>query len=432
MENFYWHKLDNSAKIYPLSLNNKTQNLFRFAVELNEDVNPDVLASALTSTIKRYPSLNVSLRQGIFWHYLEQLNGKPSIYEDSDVLLKEISTINTCGYNFRVCYYKNRLSCDFFHALCDGNGASEFLKTLLYEYFILCGYSIDPQEKLKLANSPFLKEEIDDSFMRYAQNLRLSQVHGVGELKGVPAFTLGDFRFDYAGSGVISGLMDSKELLDIAHKHNATITAYLSAALAYSIYKTKRLQPSGNNPIVLFIPINLRKLFPSKTLLNFSLFSRCRIDINGELSFEDILERTKEALKRDTEKEILQNRINVTSKLQKTFVFRALPLPFKKLIFRISSLFFGKNKKTMTFTNVGVLDLPEDMKPYIKNISVVASTSKTAPSTVAVCSSLGTTSITFTRKIVDTEIEKFFFRFLATEGLNLTLESNYWEEQNVL
>lgn len=432
MENFYWHKLDNTAKIYPLSLNNKTQNLFRFAVELTEDVNPDILASALTSTIKRYPSLNVSLRQGIFWHYLEQLNGKPSIYEDSDILLREISTINTCGYNFRVSYYKNRLSADFFHALCDGSGACEFMKTLLFEYFTLCGHTIDPQEKLKLAKSPFLKEEIDDSFMRYAQNIRVSQVRGVGDLKGVPAFTLGDFRFDYTGSGVIIGSLESAKLLTVAHKYDATITAYLSAVLAYSIFKTKRLQPTGNNPIVLFIPINLRKVFPSKTLLNFSLFSRCRIDINGELTFENILDRTKEALKRDTDKEILQNRINVTSKLQKTFVFRVLPLPIKKLIFRISSLFFGKNKKTMTFTNVGVLDLPDDMKPYIKDISVVASTSKTAPSTVAVCSSLGTTTITFARKIVDTEIEKFFFRFLAKEGLDLTLKSNFWEEDDVL
>ncbi|MEG1790781.1 MAG: hypothetical protein RR033_05535 [Clostridia bacterium] len=427
MENFSWHRLDNSAKIYPLALNKNTQNLFRISADMTDTVNPEVLSAALTSTIKRYPSFNVSLKKGLFWHYLEQLNGKPDIYEDSDIIIKEISSIGTCGYSFRVSYYEKRISIDCFHALCDGNGCFEFVKTLLFEYLSLLGFDIDPQERIKLANSPVLKEEIDDSFLRYAQNTKLLQLKGVGELRGTSAFTLNDFRFEYAGSGVIQGTFSSSELLKLSHENNATVTAYLGAVLAYSIYKTKRLQPLGNFPIVLFIPINLRKLFPSKTLLNFSLFSRCKIDINGELAFSDILERTKEALARDTNKDILQNKINVTAKTQKIFIFRVLPLFIKQGIFKVSQLFFGKNKKTLTFTNMGVLSLPDGMKCHINHFSVVASTSKTAPSTVSVCTALDKTTITFTRKIIDTEIEKFFFRYLSNEGLDITLTSNYWE-----
>jgi hypothetical protein len=128
MENVTWHRIDNSAKIYPLSLSSNTQNLFRISVYLNEPVDPDALQSALLATIKRYPTIDVSLKNGLFWHYFENLNGKPQICEDSDLLLRDISTISTCGYNFRVSYYNNKIAVDFFHALCDGMGGAEFFK----------------------------------------------------------------------------------------------------------------------------------------------------------------------------------------------------------------------------------------------------------------------------------------------------------------
>lgn len=427
MQNKKWHKLDNSAKIYPLLLNKKHQNLFRIAVEMNDVIDPAILTSAVYNIMPRFPSFNVSLKRGLFWHYLERLNGKPHIYEDSDLLLENISTINTFGFNFRVSYYNNRFAVDFFHALCDGNGGMEFVKTLLYEYLILMGYKIDAEEKVILPNSTIVKEEADDSFLSYAQKVKLNEIKGVKEMRGENSFLIDGYMFEYAGSGLIQGELNTNELLSLARKNNSTITAYLSAVLIYSIYKTKRLQPNGNNPIVLFIPINLRKHFPSKTLLNFSLFSRCKVDINGDLTFEEILNRTKESLIRDTDKEGLQQKINTTVKTEKLFLFRILPLPIKYAIFKVSQLFFGKNKKTLTFSNVGQIELPSDMEKYVEKITVAATTSKASPYAVTLCSSFNKTTISFTRKIIDTEIEKFFFRFLASQNLKVSVSSNYWE-----
>lgn len=427
MENQKWHRLDNSAKIYPMLLNKKHQNLFRITAEMKEAVDPAILSSALANIMPRFPSFNVGLKRGFFWHYLEQLNGKPSVYEDSDLLIKNISSINTCGYNFRVSYYDKRIAVDFFHALCDGSGGMEFVKTLIYEYITILNHTIDTEEKIILPNSAVLKEEIDDSFLRYAQKVKLSEIKGVKELRGENAFMIDGFLFEYSGCGIIQGEIDTEALLKLARSNNATITAYLGAVLIYSIYKTKHVQPKGNCPIVLFIPINLRKIFPSKTLLNFSLFSRCKIDINGELTFEEILNRTKEALIRDTDKTILQDKINTTVKTEKLFIFRILPLPIKYAIFKFSQLFFGKNKKTLTFSNMGVVNLPKDMKKYVEKFTVAATTSKTAPYAVTLCSSFDCTTVSFTRKIIDTEIEKFFFRFLAEQQLEITVSSNYWE-----
>lgn len=123
-----WHRLDNSGKIYPFNLKSNIQNLFRISAIMRDDVDPAVLQTALQNSIKRYPYFNVCLRRGIFWHYLEELDGKPEVVPDSDYLIKDIDSIETYGYNFRVSYFNNKISIDCFHALCDGNGCMEFSK----------------------------------------------------------------------------------------------------------------------------------------------------------------------------------------------------------------------------------------------------------------------------------------------------------------
>lgn len=423
-----WHKLDNSGKIYPFNLKSNIQNLFRISAIMREEVKPEILTTALQNAVVRYPFFNVCLRRGIFWHYLEELNGKPEVYPDSDLIIKDIDTIQTYGFNFRVSYYKNKISIDCFHALCDGNGCMEFFKTILYEYLRLCGHDMDVKEMINLPHSPVLAGEVEDGFLKYAQKVKIKDLQGIDELRGKKAFTLySDYRFDYKGSGVIEGVVDTDKLLSLARGMGATVTAYIGGALIYSIYKAKITKPDGNLPIVLFVPINLRKPFPSKTLLNFSLFSRVGVDINGGPTFEEIVKKVGDSIKKDTDKNSLQNKVNVTAKTEKLWIFRIMPLPIKQFIYKVSGLFFGNSKKTMTFSNMGVIKLPDEMKEYIDEISIMASTAKTSPAAMTTVTALGKTTLTFARKIVDTEIEKYFFRLLAEQGLDVTVRSNYWE-----
>lgn len=428
MENKSWHRLDNSGKIYPFNLKNNIQNLFRISAVMKEDVNPDVLTDALQSAIRRYPFFNVCLRRGVFWHYLEELDGRPEVTADSDLLIKDIDTIRTYGFNFRVSYYGRKISIDCFHALCDGNGCMEFFKTILFEYLRLSGHTIDGQERVLLPNSPVLAEESEDGFLKYAKKVKLKDLKGVDELRGKKAFNFTDFRFDYKGTGVVQGTVDTAKLLELSRKHNSTVTAFVGGALIYAICKAKISKPDGNLPVVLFIPINLRKQFPSRTLLNFSLFSRVSVDVNGNPPLSQIVERVAESIKKDTRKQVLQDKINVTAKTEKLWIFRIMPLPVKQFIYRLSGFFFGNGKKTMTFSNMGVIALPDPMKDYIDEISIMASTSSRASSAaMTTVSALGKTTMTFARKIVDTEVEKEFFRLLADEGLDVTVKSNYWE-----
>ena len=417
-----WHKLDNSAKIYPLLASKSSQNLFRLTAEMKNSVNPEFLQKALHKIMPRFSMYNVSLRRGLFWHFFEELDGKPYVVEDGDVQIKPINDLQTGGFNFRVSYFKNKISVDFFHAICDGGGGLEFLKTLVYQYIIETGGNIDAEEKIILPSSPIRLEEEEDSFIKYADNIRVKDIKNIGELKGSEAYKIPGYQFDYPGMGIIQGITDADKLLALARENGVTVTAYIGALVLYSIYKTKIKGSLPKESLQLFVPINLRKIFHSNTLLNFTMFSRIGFKIEKEdLNFEDFLTMTKESLKRDTNKEKLKKQIDTTVKAEKFFLIRILPLPIKHLIFKIIQGAFGNNKKTLTFSNLGVVKLPEDMKKYVERFTFTLGNNKNAPLSLTVITSFNDTTITFGRLLRDTDIEKFFFRFLTGKGLTFKI-----------
>ena len=129
-----WLRLDNAAKIYPASRGNKWSNVFRPSATLKEKVDIDVLRSALDVTVRRFPSIAVRLRKGVFWYYLEQLSSAPEIREENSYPLARMSRNETRKCAFRVLVYDKRIAVEIFHSLTDGNGALVFLKSLVAEY----------------------------------------------------------------------------------------------------------------------------------------------------------------------------------------------------------------------------------------------------------------------------------------------------------
>ena len=51
-ENLYWRKLDNSAKIFPLSVSKKYSTVFRISCVLKEKVSPKILKQAVQKAHK--------------------------------------------------------------------------------------------------------------------------------------------------------------------------------------------------------------------------------------------------------------------------------------------------------------------------------------------------------------------------------------------
>ena len=73
----YWRKLDNSAKIFPISNGKKYSTVFRLSVVLKEKVEPKILQEALEKTLeKTYTKERTSVEEKAFTEDEFQLSGK--------------------------------------------------------------------------------------------------------------------------------------------------------------------------------------------------------------------------------------------------------------------------------------------------------------------------------------------------------------------
>ncbi|MEG1394440.1 MAG: hypothetical protein RR993_01535 [Clostridia bacterium] len=427
-----WHRLDNSAKIYPMLVNKKNQNLFNITIALTQEVQPQILQTALEMTLERFPSFKVKLMKGVFWYYFDNNDAKPLVYPTSDVTFRKITHTNCNGYCFRICYYHNVISADFFHAICDGSGAHEFLKSLLYTYFNLGGNDIQSDKMVKTVGSPIDPRELEDSFLAYYKKVKLRDVK-LGSLKGKPAYRVDGILFDNAGRGIIHILLDTAKLLDICHEKKCTMTEFLSALFVMSIYDAQiKGRKQQTDDIQLFLPINLRRIFPSITLRNFSLFSRVAANTSTQMDIDTIIALTHDALKHDLDPQVLLDKISTTVKGEKLIPMRIMPLVLKKLIFRISNIFIGKNKKTATFSNLGRMEMPADMRQFVQHYSFGIGSNEETPLAVTASTTFDELCITFVRSICGTEIERCFVGYLNSYGLNVRVISNFWEVENAL
>ena len=124
MKNRNWYALDNSAKIMPSTTTNLNTNVFRLTCTLTKDIDKKILQEALDKTLLEFPMYLCTMKDGLFWHYLEKVDYKPLVKEEKT---HPCSNLNN-GMLFRVSYYKKRLHLDVSHVLSDGNGSMEFFK----------------------------------------------------------------------------------------------------------------------------------------------------------------------------------------------------------------------------------------------------------------------------------------------------------------
>ena len=415
-----------------MMINKYTMNMFRISAELSQDIDKDVLSKALSLTVNRFPSFNVKLMKGIFWYYYEENRNEPEVFEESDIILDKISFGKNKGFNFRVSYYRNRVNVEFFHAIADGTGGLEFVKSLLYTYLNLIGENVLSEQKVITVNTPVNMDEIEDSFLTYYKKRKLSELP-INALKGKDCVHIDGILYNNHGKGLIEARFDAGKLLDICHARGCTITEFLGGLLMYSIFKTKMNGTPQEGNIQLFCPINLRKIFPSCTLRNFTLFSRVGCDTMRVLTLDDCIEDVKESLDRDLDKDLLAGKISATVRAEKLPIMRITPLVLKQGVFNIGNKVFGKAKKTATFSNLGVVSMPESMKPYVKNIAFMLNSNKETPINMAAITYNGTITVSFTRSIMDNDVEQYFVRYLTEElGLRVVVESNFWEVDNAL
>ena len=81
---------------------------------------------------------------------------------------------------------------------------------------------------------------------------------------------------------------------------------------------------------------------------------------------------------------------------------------------------------TATFSNVGIVKMPENMNKFIKCFDVYISTDKLQ---LCSCSFDGKLTLGFTSQFISSDIEMRFFRELTSRGINVELTSNIHDDE---
>ncbi len=412
-----WLKLDNAAKVFPYISNNNTSNVFRVSYVLKEKINNLILQEAVSDLKDRFPTFFVKLKKGAFWFYFESNDNEFCVKPESPFVCDYKN--NDYKYFLDIFYYENRISVEVFHAIGDASGAIQLLNAILYRYLVLLGKDIkDKENKIILFDSEIRQLELEDSFNKYFSNSKNKRLtpNKAHRIKGT--------KFDINGQGIISGVMDVSEIKKISNQYNATITEFLVAVLLKSVFMYVK---TSKKPINIFVPVNLRKYFDSETLRNFSLYIYISKMID-ESNIEELLKFIKIQFKEQLEKENLQTTLDSNVKLEKIFALRFCPLFLKTLLFKLGYGIIAGGLETMSLSNLGKIDLPECLNEHINYAEFIIGAGNDSTNNLGIITVNNKICMSFSRKIKETEIEKYFFRQLKDYGVDITIITNRWEE----
>ena len=417
-----WMRLDNAAKIYPAAKRRNWNNFFRISATLTEPVDVAVLQTALDVTARRFPSIAVRLRRGMFWYYLEQIPQPPVVQPEKSCPLAHVPFHEVRQCAFRVLVYHNRFAVEFFHALTDGTGALIFFKTLLAEYLSQKhGLTVPAEEGVLGRLEEPSEEELEDSFLRYAGDVKASRKEATAwHLSGTPETD--GFK------NLVTMMIPAEQLKACARQYGVTVTELLCAAMMQAICQLqaeKVPQRRRRRPVKVLLPVNLRNLFSSKTLRNFASYITPEIDPRmGDYSFEEICATVHHKMGLENNSQTMRAKFAANVASERSPLLRVMPLFIKNLAMKAVFDTVGECKSCLCLSNLGVVRLPEVMVPYVSRMDFIIGVQAKAPHNCGVLTWNDTAYINCIRSIREPELELHFYQVLHRLGLHVTVESN--------
>ena len=416
-----WFRLDLSAVVYPTLQRRDFSSVYRLSALLKDTVDNECLQKALDLTMRRFPGFKVSIRKGMFWRFLESNNRPgPFIKEDIKNPCQPMGFKTNNRYLLRVYYFGKRISFEAHHCLGDGNGGMIFFNTMLAQYLRLKGYRVSTGDTVKDINESPRDEEMEDAYMKYANadvcpsrpggNAYL--IHGTPE----PFYTL----------NMIVGVVKASEVVKVAASYGASVTEYINSVLLYVLQqKQKSENVKKLKPIILAMPVNLRRFFPSETLRNFITMVYPGIDPRlGEYSFEEVLKQVHHYMRYYINDKFLKGDITTNARTKKNLLIRLVPLFIKDKVVRSFYKSVQDSSSTAGITNMGILKVPDNMKEYIERYDICMGQPYSNKTNCSVITFNDVMTITFASAIKESDVEMLFFRKLVKDGIHVRIESN--------
>lgn len=415
-----WYKLDNAGKLYPAIANARWSSVFRASILLKETVSPQVLQQAVDRVMPRFPTMAVRMRRGFFWYYLEANDKQLPVLPDEGHPCMRFRWDENNGFLIRVLYYGRRISVEFFHSITDGSGGMIFLKTLTAEYLRLRGIRVPPGDgvlDLKRKPSP---GETEDTFQRLPlPRIKLSRkesraYHFPGDAE--PPHTL----------HLIAATLPFPALRDKSKALGVTTTEHLVAALLYVSYlEQAKTAKKKLRPLRVSVPVNMRSFFPTETLRNFSFYVNPEIDPRlGAYTFEEVARSVHAFMQYAVNPKLLFAGIATNVADERNLLLRLVPLPVKNLAINTVFRQVGERAFTSTLSSIGLITAPAAMMAHIDRFELMLGPSATPCCNCSLISTGDRMLLMFTRNQREATLPREALRFLVSQGIPVTVESN--------
>ena len=288
-----------------------------------------------------------------------------------------------------------------------------FFKSLLAQYLRNLGEIIPQTDGILSSKSLPTAGELEDS---YKKNF----IKQLGTAKRTEKFAFQPSANDSSLKWHRSNIcIEISELKSFAKKHDATVTQLAVSLYMYALCKMRDAQNS-KKPVSIAVPINLRPIFNSDSLRNFSLFFLAK-NPDGDVSLETIIKQVKLDFAKGSDKTVLQKMININVAQQEMLLFRCLPRFMKKIVLKTGFQLYGERLYSSTLSNVGIFTVPEEINKHILSFrGMLSPVPINRIHCMAYCFN-DVFSITFTSRIPDLTLEETVVRILDQNGVKAKL-----------
>ena len=405
-----WYRLDSLAKYYTSNIHGE-QKVFRYSAMLEDNIDKDILQQALDKTIYIYKNFNVNLKRGLFWYYFNESSDVVRVMEENLPICFNLYNSSE-DFLYRVSYYKNKINLEVSHMLSDGRGTLGFFKSLLTNYVSL-KYKIKIEEEQVGAS---WNEMTENSFQKYYKKVKRIKKEK-------------DKTYIYKGkkyrnqTRFMECYMDATKLLNIAHSYNTSITALLTSMLIYSFKDVMKLSDM-NKYIKIDIPVDLRGFYKSSSSQNFVGICSISYKFNSkDDTLEDVIRSVDNQFKTEITEEKINQKVNSLVAVENNPFCRFVPLFIKTRVISLGKKILVSNASTC-LSNVGVIEMDNNIKQKIKTISAMISTEDFQ---FTICTFNNTLCLTISSAYVTNDIIKNYCRSFSNMGVDVTIYTNTLE-----
>ena len=463
-----WYELDAFAKTYSSIISEGRTTCFRLSALFSENIDLEILKNVVISLEKKYPFYNSELKKGIFWNYLQQKKTHFIIEEEKTYPCTDIQKDNP----LRIIYFNNKLSIEIAHFLTDGKGAALFFQDLIEEYlekrYFLENFEKDKKNNLiyktekkkeieiekinKIINfgKKINKNEKDFENKKSEKNFFEKTRELLGNESGLKnsqkneyvdlyekymrkvskettiksAFHLPMKILEKGQYHITTGEIDVESLKEESKKYGTTIGKYL-LSVYFKILLDRYSQ--AKNPIVIGVPVDLRKIFEETTYRNFFINITPSMDASlGAYTLSEIITYLDNyfALK-ITKKEFYKSIYKAMNPIQ-NIIIKSVPYLIKRMFFPFIFDYYGERGYTTGFSNLGIFKVDKKYEKYLKGFRFLPPPSKRCKIKMGVVSDFNKVYVNFGNLTADYDIERDFFVYLRKRGIKSKIITNYF------